>query len=256
MAKDKNAQSKSKEMFQPYNPKGVPDIMPFPDVARIATTRGQEIAVPKLNEDQRSWIFDVALRGSDLASLTGKAALAFYEKVKTDAFAAKAFQHHVRPQDRAEEAALPKLVAAWKKKHPPKNVKAGSRAGKKDDDDENENDDAEDAGNRNFLLRGYTKTGWRIAIQKVLSNRRTDEKRKGKRPPRQTNRYRRFPLSLYQSCSVSPLTPVATNSAKIATTKSPPMSRLCQAQWKVSQSGGYSVGERGSGIVGSGGCGE
>ncbi|KAJ7432231.1 hypothetical protein B0H11DRAFT_2260965 [Mycena galericulata] len=177
MAKDKSA-SKPKENFKPYNPGGVPDVMPFPDLARVATTRGEETAVPKLNEDQRSWILDVGVRGLDLASLNGSAATTIYDKVKMDALEAKAFQHRVRPQDKAEEAQLSKLIAAWKEKNPAKKGKTNNQAGGKDEDDDN--GDAEDADGRTSLLRGYTKAGWRLAIQKVISNRRTDTKRKSK----------------------------------------------------------------------------
>ncbi|KAJ7500576.1 hypothetical protein B0H11DRAFT_1909002 [Mycena galericulata] len=177
MAKDKSA-SKPKENFKPYNPGGVPDVMPFPDLARVATTRGEETAVPKLNEDKQSWILDVGVRGLDLASLNGSAATTVYDKVKMDALEAKAFQHRVRPQDKAEEAQLSKLIAAWKEKNPAKKGKTNNQAGGKDEDDDN--GDAEDADGRTSLLRGYTKAGWRLAIQKVISNRRTDTKRKSK----------------------------------------------------------------------------
>ncbi|KAJ7429430.1 hypothetical protein B0H11DRAFT_2265748 [Mycena galericulata] len=167
MAKDKSA-SKPKENFKPYNPGGVPDVMPFPDLARVATTRGEETAVPKLNEDQRSWILDVGVRGLDLASLNGSAATTIYDKVKMDALEAKAFQHRVRPQDKAEEAQLSKLIAAWKEKNPAKKGKTNNQAGGKDEDDDN--GDAEDADGRTSLLRGYTKAGWRLAIQKVIND--------------------------------------------------------------------------------------
>ncbi|KAJ6550624.1 hypothetical protein DFH09DRAFT_1086570 [Mycena vulgaris] len=144
--------------------------MPFPELVRVATTRGQETAVPKLNAHQRSWILDIGIRGLDLPSLKGSAAKAVYDKVKVDAFDAKAFQHHVQPQDRVDEAQIPALAAAWKLKHP---HKTNNHGGDKEDDDEN--DEEEDEDGRTSLLRGYTKAGWRVVIQKVISNKRTAE---------------------------------------------------------------------------------
>ncbi|KAJ6528325.1 hypothetical protein DFH09DRAFT_1327727 [Mycena vulgaris] len=172
MAPSKNT-PKPKGMFKPYDELDVPDIMPLPELALIATTKGEATAVPKLNEYQRSWILDVGVRGVDLPSLAGKAASEFYDKVKQDAFEAKAFQHTTRVQDRVEEAGLPALVAAWKQQHPAKNKNAK-------DEDDNASEEEEDEGGRVALLRGYTKAGWRIAIQKVISNKRTAERTKRK----------------------------------------------------------------------------
>ena len=74
--------AKPKEMFKRYDAAAVPDIMPFLELALVATTKGQETAVPKLNKHQQSWILDIALRSVDLASLeTKKAATEFYDKV-------------------------------------------------------------------------------------------------------------------------------------------------------------------------------
>ncbi|KAJ7908207.1 hypothetical protein B0H13DRAFT_2331610 [Mycena leptocephala] len=170
----KNKNMKAKEMFKSYDAAEVPDIMPFPELGGVATTKGEETAVPKLNEHQRSWILDIGVRGIDLPSLKGKAAKTFYEKVKTDAFDAKAFQHTPQPTDRVEEARLPALVTAWKAKKPAKK-KNNSAA-----DDEDASDEEEDEGGRGGLLRGYTKAGWRQAIQKVISNKRTAENNKRK----------------------------------------------------------------------------
>ncbi|KAJ7807399.1 hypothetical protein B0H13DRAFT_2386472 [Mycena leptocephala] len=161
-------------MFKSYDAAEVPDIMPFPELGGVATTKGEETAVPKLNEHQQSWILDIGVRGTDLPSLKGKAAKTFYEKVKTDAFDAKAFQHMPQPTDRVEEARLPALVAAWKEKKPSKK-KNNSAA-----DDDDASDEEEDEGGRGGLLRGYTKAGWRQAIQKVISNKRTAENNKRK----------------------------------------------------------------------------
>ncbi|KAJ7692295.1 hypothetical protein B0H17DRAFT_1133299 [Mycena rosella] len=84
MAQTKTA--KWKEMFKPYDADGVPDTMPFPELC------------------------------ADLPGLSGNEAMTFYERVKNNAFEAKAFQHKVQAQDCAEEARLPALVAAWKQK--------------------------------------------------------------------------------------------------------------------------------------------
>ncbi|KAJ7831038.1 hypothetical protein B0H13DRAFT_1915657 [Mycena leptocephala] len=145
-------------MFKSYDAAEVPDIMPFPELGGVATTKGEETAVPKLNEHQQSWILDIGVRGIDLPSLKGKAAKTFYEK----------------PTDRVEEARLPALVTAWKAKKPAKK-KNNSAA-----DDDDASDEEEDEGGRGGLLRGYTKAGWRQAIQKVISNKRTAENNKRK----------------------------------------------------------------------------
>jgi hypothetical protein len=128
--------------------------MPFPELALVVTAKGDEIAVPKLNEYQRSWILDVGIRGVDLPSLTRKEAAALYDKVKSDAFDAKAFQHKSRPGDQDEEGSLPALVKAWKEK-------TEKKAKKTAQDDGGTSDDEEDEDGRAALLRGYTKAGWR-----------------------------------------------------------------------------------------------
>jgi hypothetical protein len=145
---------KPKEMFQPYDAAKVPDIMPFPELGGVGTTKGDEMAVPKLNEHQRSWILDVGVRGIDLPGLKGKAATEFYEKVKTDAFEAKAFKHTPQGTDGTEEARLPALVAAWKQKRSKKSNNSAA-------DDDDASDQEEDKSGRGGLLRGYTKAGWR-----------------------------------------------------------------------------------------------
>jgi hypothetical protein len=140
-------------MFKPYNPDDVPDNMPFPELGLVATTKGDEIAVPRLNEYQRSWILDVGIRDVDLPSLNRKDASALYDKVKTDTFHAKAFQHTSQPGDQDEEASLPALVKAWKEK-------TEKKAKKTAQDDGGTSDDEEDEDGRAALLRGYTKAGW------------------------------------------------------------------------------------------------
>ncbi|KAJ7040864.1 hypothetical protein C8F04DRAFT_1177471 [Mycena alexandri] len=192
-----------KKMFDLYDAADVPDIMPFPDLALVWTSKGQEIAVPKLNAHQRSWIHDVALRDTDFAGLQGKERLAFYNKVKGDALKAKAFQHMARPEDEAEEARLPALIASWKKAHTEKKKKTskkndkgkakGGADGGGDISDQREDADkgqADDGGNvsdgedqaaRTGLLRGYRIAGWNRAIQKVISNKRTAVGEKAKK---------------------------------------------------------------------------
>ncbi|KAJ7205378.1 hypothetical protein B0H12DRAFT_1080324 [Mycena haematopus] len=164
-------ETKTKTMFKPYNAKEVPDVMPFPELALVATTKGEETAVPKLNEYQRSWILDVALRGVDLPNLSAKATRELYNKIKTDAFDAKAFKHTPTDGDKVEEARLPALVAAWKLQ---------KKKGKAADDDVEDSDEDEDEDGQATLLRGYSRSGWRTTIQKVVSNKRTAEKRKAK----------------------------------------------------------------------------
>lgn len=146
------------EMFKAYDPTTVPEIMPFPALLRVATTKAEETPVPKLNEDQRSWIFDVALRDQDLVHMAKDERKEFYSKVKTDAFGAKAFQHTVQPGDAAEEARLPARVAQWLVDNPPK-TESNKR---KNSADGNASDVEEDEGARVGHLRGFPKAGWRL----------------------------------------------------------------------------------------------
>ncbi|KAJ7018302.1 hypothetical protein C8F04DRAFT_1199086 [Mycena alexandri] len=104
---------KTREMFDAYNEDAVPAIMPFPEVSQVVCSKRAEIAVPRLNKHQRSYLFDVALRDVDLASLSGKAAADFYDGIKSEALKAKAFQ--AQNGDRDEEARLPQLITAWKR---------------------------------------------------------------------------------------------------------------------------------------------
>ncbi|KAJ7118650.1 hypothetical protein C8R43DRAFT_960241 [Mycena crocata] len=182
MARTKNkVNAKPKVMYKPYNPDEVPDIMPFPDLGWIAGTKTEEIIVPKLNNYQRSWILDVALRGIDLASFTPKAATPVYDKIKMDAFDAKAFKHKVQPGDGEEEARIPALVATWRKQQKDK-----QRSKKVVEEEDSDEDEEEDESGRAALLRGYTKAGWRAAIQKVLSNKRGAEVAKRNKKPDDT----------------------------------------------------------------------
>ncbi|KAJ7024816.1 hypothetical protein C8F04DRAFT_1269959 [Mycena alexandri] len=107
------------EMFKAYDPTTVPEIMPFPALLRVATTKA--------------------------------------DKVKTDAFGAKAFQHTVQHgDDAAEEARLPALCRAGLVDNPPK-TESNKR---KNSADGNASDVEEDEG----------------PIQKVLTNKRVAEK--------------------------------------------------------------------------------
>ncbi|KAJ7116256.1 hypothetical protein C8R43DRAFT_960926 [Mycena crocata] len=153
-----------KQMFEPYVHDDVPDHMPFPGLWRVATTKGDETAVPNLNQYQRSWILDVGLRGVDLPSFSIKEAALFYETVKDKAFDAKAFKHVSQPGDEPEEAGLSALVAAWKRKEADKRRKKGKQVEAEAED--SGSDDEEDEDGRGALIRGYTKSGWRMAIQK------------------------------------------------------------------------------------------
>ncbi|KAJ7614290.1 hypothetical protein DFH06DRAFT_1146436 [Mycena polygramma] len=157
------------QMFQPYKADLVPAVMPFPDLANVVTAKNDETAVPKLNDFQRSWIHDVVLRGADLANLTKQDATDLYDSIKRDAFNAAPFKHTPQPGDEAEESRLPGLVAAWKlaRKKADASGSAGHAGGAEEDEE-----------GRTGLLRGYTLNGWKIAIQKVLSNKRTAEKNK------------------------------------------------------------------------------
>ncbi|KAJ7889994.1 hypothetical protein B0H13DRAFT_1887758 [Mycena leptocephala] len=126
--------------------------MPFPELGGVGTTKGDEMAVPKLNEHQRSWILDVGVRGIDLPGLKGKAATEFYEKVKTDAFEAKAFKHTPQGMDGTEEARLPVLVAAWKQKCSKKSNNSAA-------DDDDASDQEEDKSGRGGLLGDTRRRG-------------------------------------------------------------------------------------------------
>ncbi|KAJ7694296.1 hypothetical protein B0H16DRAFT_1845749 [Mycena metata] len=177
----------SKKEIYRYDAAAVPDIMPFPALALVATTKGEEIPVPDLNDYQRSWIHDVALRDVDFeVELPTRAeSTKFYDKVKMDAFEAKAFQHAVQPGDAAEEASLSKAIAKWKRDNVKKNKKtqnandandAGGAEGAGAADDAAGANEEEDEGARAGMLRGFPRQGWRLAIQKVISNKRTADK--------------------------------------------------------------------------------
>ncbi|KAJ7658817.1 hypothetical protein DFH06DRAFT_1407372, partial [Mycena polygramma] len=179
MSRTKSKSTKPREMFDPYVAEKVPNVVPLPELAPVVFSKGDEAAVPVLNHWQRSWIFDVSLRGLDLASMSGKDAKDLNERIKEEAFDAKAFQHTVQPQDREEEVRVATLVAAWKEKDKQKRrKKAGAAAAEEEDD---ASDEEQDEGARGSLLRGYPKHGWRVAIQKVLSNKRTAEKSKSRK---------------------------------------------------------------------------
>ncbi|KAJ7506192.1 hypothetical protein B0H11DRAFT_2220109 [Mycena galericulata] len=159
---NKKETKKPKEMFPPYEEHKVPDVMPLPELALVRTTRGQDIAVPKLNTHQRSWIYDVGLRGEDLVSLKGSAATTFYNQVKTRAFESKAFQHKPQPEDQAEEDEIPALVSAWMKNQKQESKKKAQPAQAAQPPQEDADDgEEEDHDGRAAFLRGYPKAGWR-----------------------------------------------------------------------------------------------
>jgi hypothetical protein len=144
---------KPREMFDPYVSDDVPARMPFPDLLRVHKTASTEIPVPKLNRYQRSWLLDVAMRGVDIAGLDESAWKTYREKVKSDAFQEKAFQHVSELADDEEEARLVGLITDWKQKNPDKK-------NKKDAVDATVE---ADSATRAALLRGYPRAGWHIA---------------------------------------------------------------------------------------------
>ncbi|KAJ7164222.1 hypothetical protein C8R46DRAFT_1036141 [Mycena filopes] len=143
MPPKKPTQPKAKQMYSPYDASLIPDRMPLPEVSGSATSKGQEIPLPKLNEGQRSYLHDVLLRDVDFTAAGNKkkARKAFYTQLQNDALQAKPSQHVPHADDAAEEATIPALLAAWKKKNP-KSVPEKTNADDDDDDSENEEDDA------------------------------------------------------------------------------------------------------------------
>ncbi|KAF8197341.1 hypothetical protein K438DRAFT_2119953 [Mycena galopus ATCC 62051] len=174
---------KDKTIYKSYSPDDVPEVMPFPELSKVVTTKGDQMALPKLWEYQRIWIHD-KIRGVDLHALTKKAAFKLYDKVKDEAFESEAFQHKVQPGDAAEEARLPSLMADWKQKQ--KSRKKGKAKAKDatgdtaDADDDDIDHEEEDTDGRVGVLCGYPLAGWQTAIQKVISNKRSASKNKQK----------------------------------------------------------------------------
>ncbi|KAJ7278015.1 hypothetical protein C8J57DRAFT_1222786 [Mycena rebaudengoi] len=151
--------TKAKEMFKPYNPD-----------SHSPTWR----LLPPAKARQPLWILDVGVgvHGLDWPSLKGTAATEAYNKIKNDAFNAKAFQHKPQPQDREEEATLSQLIAAWHKK--------STKNGKQKADDNDTSDQEEDDDGCGTVLCGYSKVGWQLVIQKVISNKCVAEQAKCK----------------------------------------------------------------------------
>ncbi|KAK6971739.1 acid protease [Favolaschia claudopus] len=163
---------KEKKMYQAYDPDQIPDSMPFPDIYRVDVKRSGDVVVPQLNKHQRNWILDVGLNGVDFATHTNQQqATDIFNRVKLDAFEAKAFKHTPQPADKEEEARLPEMIATYK---------AANKKSTPNDDDTSDDVGEEDADARTGLLRGYTIEGWRQAIMKVLSNKKSAQIRKGK----------------------------------------------------------------------------
>ncbi|KAF8144579.1 hypothetical protein K438DRAFT_1782707 [Mycena galopus ATCC 62051] len=175
----KQANKKDKTIYKSYDPDDAPEVMPFPELSHVVTTKSDQMAVPKLWEYQRMWIHD-KIRGVDLPALTKKAASELYDKVKEEAFESEAFQHKVGLGDVAEEARLPSLVAEWKQKQKTKKSKKTKDESAEATDNDNTADHEEDTDGRVGVLRGYPLAGWRAAIQKVISNKRTAGKNKHK----------------------------------------------------------------------------
>ncbi|KAF8213036.1 hypothetical protein K438DRAFT_1751439 [Mycena galopus ATCC 62051] len=144
--KSKTGNAKPKEMFPPYNTANVPDIMPFPTLA--------------------------------------KKVLGVYQRVKDEVFESKAFQHSTQEGDGAEEKLLPSMIATWKATQKDKKNKAKNDKNAADDDSDAEEDQgARGAALRGYPKAGWMKlptkrllTVWK-AIQKVVSNKREAAKR-------------------------------------------------------------------------------
>ncbi|KAF8185767.1 hypothetical protein K438DRAFT_1765558 [Mycena galopus ATCC 62051] len=146
----KQAKPKTKAIYKSYNPDDVPEVIPFPELSKVVTTKGNQMAVPKLWEYQCIWIHN-KIRG---------ATFELYDNVKDEVFESEASQHKVQPGDAAEEARLPSLMAEWKRKQ--KNRKNGKKGKGKDatgdtaDADDNDVDhEEEDTDGRVGVLRGY-----------------------------------------------------------------------------------------------------
>ncbi|KAJ7024999.1 hypothetical protein C8F04DRAFT_1191913 [Mycena alexandri] len=156
---------KTREMFDAYNEDAVPAIMPFPEASQVVCSKGAEIAVPRLNKHQRSYLLDVALCDVDLASLSGKAAADFYDSIKSEALKAKAFQHEVQNGDRDEEARLPRLITAWKREKE-KNQKTvtSKKSGKLQENGGDGSDAEDDEGGRKALLCGNRRAAQKLRV--------------------------------------------------------------------------------------------
>ncbi|KAF8162248.1 hypothetical protein K438DRAFT_1775955 [Mycena galopus ATCC 62051] len=164
---------KDKTIYKSYSPDDVPEVMPFPELSKVVTTKGDQMAVPKLWEYQHIWIHD-KIRGVDLHALTKKAAFELYDKVKDEVFKSEAFQHKVQPGDAAEEARLPSLMADWKQKQKSRKKGKGKGKGKDATGDTADTDDDD-------IDHEEEDTDGRIgAIQKVISNKRPASKNKQK----------------------------------------------------------------------------
>ncbi|KAF8197169.1 hypothetical protein K438DRAFT_1967413 [Mycena galopus ATCC 62051] len=155
MKKSKTGNAKPKEMFPPYDAANVPDIMPFPTLAKVVSTKGGDTAVPVLNEWQRSWIHDIALRDVAPATLLDKKkVLRVYQRVKDEVFESKAFQHSTQEGDGAEEKLLPSMIATWKATQKDKKKNKGKNDKNAADDD---SDGEEDQGARGRLCAATLK---------------------------------------------------------------------------------------------------
>ncbi|KAJ7055507.1 hypothetical protein C8F01DRAFT_1258385 [Mycena amicta] len=131
--------------------------MPFPSVSRVLIWKVGDIAIPNLNRVQRNWIHNVGLRDSGLAAMVNEEYDNFWDG------------------DAADESQVPMLIATWKLEHPTdvqaQQAKLGKEHKKASDGDLDLDADA-----LRTFLRGYSKAGWRKAIQKVISNKHTAQR--------------------------------------------------------------------------------
>ncbi|KAK7050169.1 acid protease [Favolaschia claudopus] len=181
-------EKKSKDNFDTYIEADVPPSMPFPSLAVVITTKNDEYAVPVLNNHQRAYLHDVALRDVDLLTGNKKENAETNEKIKTAALKSKAFQHVPQEGDETEERDLPALISAWKeneqKKKAQRKAKKNGVAIDTSDASATAGDDAtpQDEDSRTNLLRGYRIIGWEKAIQRVITNKRTAQTNQQRQP--------------------------------------------------------------------------
>ncbi|KAJ7815899.1 hypothetical protein B0H14DRAFT_3878102 [Mycena olivaceomarginata] len=123
----------AKQNYGPYIAANVPDVMPFPSLAKVVKRKVGLLPVPNLNEYQRNWIHDIALNGVDLA----------------------AFQHTPEAGVVDDNAVrVSSMAKDWGKKGKSKGVAEDG------DDTDTEDEDKEDKATQQFLLCGYPITGW------------------------------------------------------------------------------------------------
>jgi hypothetical protein len=145
----------AKQNYGPYVAANVPDVMPFPSLAKVVKRKAGLFPVPNLNEYQRNWIHDIALNGVDLAGMPKSERDKLYKTIKRDALEAKAFQHTPEAGVVDDDAVrVSGMAKDWAKKGKSKGVAEDG------DDTDTEDEDEEDKAAQQFLLRGYPITGW------------------------------------------------------------------------------------------------